>query len=89
MVVVYPSDTSVNIFQTTRRNISEDSTHHGLRRENVKSTSDATVPSRANFTGHSQVHEPQLQRTLEEFEYRVDVCRVTNVAYTEYFQINV
>jgi hypothetical protein len=33
------SATSVNIYQTTRRNIPEDSHHHTRRRENLKSHS--------------------------------------------------
>jgi hypothetical protein len=28
-------------------------------------------------------------RTWEEFEYRIDICRVTNGAYTEYLQISI
>jgi hypothetical protein len=32
--------------------------------------------------------ESQLWRTWEEFEYRVDICRVTNGAHIEHLEIN-
>jgi hypothetical protein len=47
-------------------------------------TSDATVPSRGNFTKHSQCDESQLQRTWEELEYRFHVCKVTKGAHIEH-----
>jgi hypothetical protein len=37
MKAVISSETSVNFFQTTRRNIPEDSLHHARCRENLKS----------------------------------------------------
>jgi hypothetical protein len=36
MEAVYPYETSVNIYQTTRYHISESSTHHSHRCENLK-----------------------------------------------------
>jgi hypothetical protein len=51
-------------------------------------TSDAAVPSRIDFTGHSHVGESQLRRKWGKFEYRVDVYRVTNGAHIEHLYIN-
>jgi hypothetical protein len=39
------SETSVNVYQTTRRNIPEDSYRHTRRRENLKSHGFFPVPS--------------------------------------------
>jgi hypothetical protein len=43
-------------------------------------TSDAAVPSRANFN----VDESQVRRTWEEFEYHVYISSVTNGAHIEH-----
>jgi hypothetical protein len=36
----------------------------------------------------ANVAESQLRRTWEQFEYRVDVCKVTNGEHIEHFQKN-
>jgi hypothetical protein len=50
-------------------------------------TSDVTVFRERISQGVANVDESQLWRIMENFEYRLDVCRVTNGARIEYLQI--